>query len=70
VAMLNAFAGPFSQVQFCPTGGISLASAPQFLALPNVCCVGGSWITLAAMIQAGHWSEITQLARQACSLRS
>jgi 2-dehydro-3-deoxyphosphogluconate aldolase/(4S)-4-hydroxy-2-oxoglutarate aldolase len=70
VAMLNAFAGPFPQVQFCPTGGISLASAPQFLALPNVCCVGGSWITLAAMIQAGHWSEITQLAKQASSLRA
>jgi 2-dehydro-3-deoxyphosphogluconate aldolase/(4S)-4-hydroxy-2-oxoglutarate aldolase len=70
VAMLNAFAGPFPQVQFCPTGGISLASAPQYLALPNVCCVGGSWITLAAMIQAGHWSEITRLARQASSLRA
>jgi 2-dehydro-3-deoxyphosphogluconate aldolase / (4S)-4-hydroxy-2-oxoglutarate aldolase len=70
VAMLNALAGPFPQVQFCPTGGISLDSAPQFLALPNVCCVGGSWITPAALIQSKDWSSITRLAQQARSLRA
>jgi 2-dehydro-3-deoxyphosphogluconate aldolase/(4S)-4-hydroxy-2-oxoglutarate aldolase len=70
VAMLNAFAGPFPQVQFCPTGGIGLDTAPQFLALPNVCCVGGSWITPAASIQSADWPSITRLAQQARSLRA
>jgi len=70
LAMLSSFAGPFPQVQFCPTGGIGLDNAPQFLALPNVCCVGGSWITPAALIRSQDWSSITRLARQACGLRA
>jgi 2-dehydro-3-deoxyphosphogluconate aldolase/(4S)-4-hydroxy-2-oxoglutarate aldolase len=67
--MLKALAGPFPRVKFCPTGGITLASAPDFLALPNVCCVGASWITPAASIRASDWTSITRFARQAHRLR-
>jgi 2-dehydro-3-deoxyphosphogluconate aldolase/(4S)-4-hydroxy-2-oxoglutarate aldolase len=70
VEMLKALAGPFPRVKFCPTGGITLASALDFLALPNVCCVGGSWITPAASIRASDWTSITRLARQAQRLRA
>ena len=66
--MLAAWAGPLPQLRFCPTGGISLASAPEFLALPNVLCVGGSWLTPAARMQAGDWRGIEQLAREASAL--
>jgi 2-dehydro-3-deoxyphosphogluconate aldolase/(4S)-4-hydroxy-2-oxoglutarate aldolase len=57
-------------VKFCPTGGISLASAPDYLALPNVCCVGGSWIAPPASIHAADWASITRLALQARRLRA
>jgi 2-dehydro-3-deoxyphosphogluconate aldolase/(4S)-4-hydroxy-2-oxoglutarate aldolase len=69
VAMLKAFGGPFVDVKFCPTGGVSLATAPNYLALPNVVCVGGSWLTPAAMMRAGDWAGITRLAREASALR-
>ena len=69
VAMLKAFGGPFGDVKFCPTGGVSLATAPNYLALPNVVCVGGSWLTPAAMMRAGDWAGITKLAREASALR-
>ena len=68
VSMLKALAGPFPAVTFCPTGGITAATAADFLALPNVACVGGSWLTPARAIAAGDWSTITALARQAASL--
>ncbi len=68
--MLKAFAGPFADVSFCPTGGISAQSAPAYLALPNVACVGGSWLTPKALVQAGDWAAITQLARAAVALRA
>jgi 2-dehydro-3-deoxyphosphogluconate aldolase/(4S)-4-hydroxy-2-oxoglutarate aldolase len=70
VDMLKALAGPFPGVKFCPTGGISLANAPDFLALPNACCVGGSWITPADAIRALDWATITRLAQQAQRLRA
>jgi 2-dehydro-3-deoxyphosphogluconate aldolase/(4S)-4-hydroxy-2-oxoglutarate aldolase len=70
VDMLKAFAGPFPAVKFCPTGGISLANAQDFLALPNVCCVGGSWITPADALRASDWPGITRLAQQAQRLRA
>ncbi|HWY72106.1 MAG TPA: bifunctional 4-hydroxy-2-oxoglutarate aldolase/2-dehydro-3-deoxy-phosphogluconate aldolase [Burkholderiaceae bacterium] len=70
VEMLKALAGPFPHVKFCPTGGISLASAPDYLALPNVCCVGGSWIAPPASIHAADWASITRLALQARRLRA
>ena len=69
VAMLKAWSGPFFDVQFCPTGGITLANAPEFLALPQVVCVGGSWLVPVQALAQGDWAQITQLAREACALR-
>ena len=70
IAMLKAFAGPFTDVVFCPTGGITLASAPEFLALSNVEVCGGSWLTPADAVAAKDWARITALAREASALRS
>ena len=70
VQMLKALAGPFTDVVFCPTGGITLASAPEFLALPNVKVCGGSWLTPADAVAAQDWARITQLARAASALRA
>ncbi|HZW13111.1 MAG TPA: bifunctional 4-hydroxy-2-oxoglutarate aldolase/2-dehydro-3-deoxy-phosphogluconate aldolase [Noviherbaspirillum sp.] len=69
VGMLNAIAGPLPDVMFCPTGGISQETAPQFLACKNVACVGGSWLTPKNAIQAGDWAQITALAAAASRLR-
>ena len=69
MAMLKALGGPFPQARFCPTGGIDAASAPAFLALPNVACVGGSWLCPAELVRAGDWDAITALARAAAALR-
>ncbi|HSQ70932.1 MAG TPA: bifunctional 4-hydroxy-2-oxoglutarate aldolase/2-dehydro-3-deoxy-phosphogluconate aldolase [Rubrivivax sp.] len=69
IPMLKALAGPFPDVVFCPTGGITPETAPQFLALPNVKVCGGSWLTPAAAVAAGDWARITQLARAAAALR-
>jgi 2-dehydro-3-deoxyphosphogluconate aldolase / (4S)-4-hydroxy-2-oxoglutarate aldolase len=69
VNMLKAFAGPFPDVVFCPTGGITRATAPDYLALSNVVCVGGSWVAPADHIRAGDWQAIEDLARDAASLR-
>lgn len=68
IGMLKALNGPFPDVSFCPTGGITLETAPQYLALPNVLVCGGSWLTPEASIAAGDWSRITRLARQAHDL--
>jgi 2-dehydro-3-deoxyphosphogluconate aldolase/(4S)-4-hydroxy-2-oxoglutarate aldolase len=70
IAMLKALAGPFTDVVFCPTGGITIESAPQFLALPNVKVCGGSWLTPADAVAAKDWARITQLARGASALRA
>lgn len=70
VAMLKALAGPFPDLTFCPTGGITLETAPEFLALPNVACVGGSWLTPKAAIERKDWDTITRLARAAAELQS
>lgn len=67
-AMLSAWNGPFGDVRFCPTGGISAQTASQFLHLPNVLCVGGSWLTTRALLQARDWAGIEQLAQQASVL--
>lgn len=69
VAMLEALAGPFPDIAFCPTGGISAATAPQYLALPNVLVCGGSWLTPADAVASRDWRRITGLARQAGRLR-
>ena len=70
IDMLKALAGPFTDVVFCPTGGITLATAPQFLALPNVKVCGGSWLTPADAVAAKDWERITKLAREASALRA
>ena len=69
VGMLQAIAGPLPDVMFCPTGGISQETAPQFLACKNVACVGGSWLTPKALLEKKDWSAITNLAREASKLR-
>ncbi|MEX8520598.1 MAG: bifunctional 4-hydroxy-2-oxoglutarate aldolase/2-dehydro-3-deoxy-phosphogluconate aldolase [Leptothrix sp. (in: b-proteobacteria)] len=67
--LLKAFASPFHDVAFCPTGGITLETAPQFLSLPNVKVCGGSWLTPADAIKHGDWARITELARATHALR-
>jgi 2-dehydro-3-deoxyphosphogluconate aldolase/(4S)-4-hydroxy-2-oxoglutarate aldolase len=69
VAMLKAWQGPFGDVLFCPTGGITAATAPEFLQLANVACVGGSWIAPQDAIERGDWARIEKLAREAKALR-
>ncbi len=63
VAMLKSFAGPFPQVKFCPTGGIDADKAKSYLALPNVVCVGGSFVTPEPLVAAQDWDKITALAK-------
>jgi 2-dehydro-3-deoxyphosphogluconate aldolase/(4S)-4-hydroxy-2-oxoglutarate aldolase len=67
---LDAMRGPFADVRFCPTGGINAADAGSYLALSNVLCVGGSWVTPADAIRAKDWAHITSLARQAYEVRA
>jgi 2-dehydro-3-deoxyphosphogluconate aldolase/(4S)-4-hydroxy-2-oxoglutarate aldolase len=69
LGMLQALGAPFPDVRFCPTGGISRATAADFLALPNVACVGGSWVAPRAMMASGDWAGIEALARDAAALR-
>jgi 2-dehydro-3-deoxyphosphogluconate aldolase/(4S)-4-hydroxy-2-oxoglutarate aldolase len=70
IPMLKALAGPFPDIAFCPTGGITPETAPQFLALPNVAVCGGSWLTPADAVEQGDWARITRLAREAQALRA
>ncbi len=65
---LRALSAPLPQARFCPTGGIGLASAPAYLALPNVACVGGSWMLPADALRARDWSRVEHLAREAAAL--
>lgn len=65
IPLLKSFASPFGEVQFCPTGGISPGNYKEYLALPNVVCVGGSWMVAPSLIAASAWDEITRLS-QAC----
>lgn len=68
-AYLKSLAGPLPQARFCPTGGIGPANAPEYLSLPNVGCVGGSWMVPADAVAARDWSRIEELARSAAGLR-
>ncbi|WP_151765084.1 bifunctional 4-hydroxy-2-oxoglutarate aldolase/2-dehydro-3-deoxy-phosphogluconate aldolase [Acinetobacter soli] len=70
VAMLQAIYGPFPNLRFCPTGGITVETAPDFLKQPNVVCVGGSWLTPKKVVAAQDWAEITRLAQAASQLRT
>jgi 2-dehydro-3-deoxyphosphogluconate aldolase/(4S)-4-hydroxy-2-oxoglutarate aldolase len=69
VGMLKALGAPFPDVVFCPTGGITRESAPDYLALANVACVGGSWVAPADRVIAADWPAIEELAREAAALR-
>jgi 2-dehydro-3-deoxyphosphogluconate aldolase/(4S)-4-hydroxy-2-oxoglutarate aldolase len=68
VGMLKAIGSVLPEVVFCPTGGITAATAPEFLALPNVACVGGSWLAPAKLVEAGDWKAIELLASAAAIL--
>jgi 2-dehydro-3-deoxyphosphogluconate aldolase/(4S)-4-hydroxy-2-oxoglutarate aldolase len=69
-AILKAWSGPFFDVSFCPTGGVTLHNAPELLALPNVVCVGGSWLVPADAVAAGDWARVTALAQVTHALRT
>ena len=69
VPMLKALHGPFADVRFCPTGGVTPETAPQYLALPNVPVCGGTWLTPADAMEQGDWPRITRLAQAAARLR-
>lgn len=69
VPMLKALAAPLPQALFCPTGGITPGNAREYLALPNVACVGGSWMVAKELVQQGRWNEIRALAHDAAQLR-
>lgn len=68
-AALKALGGPLPQISFCPTGGVSLANAPSYLALANVRCAGGSWIAPSDAVGRGDWAEVEGRAREAARLR-
>ena len=68
-AMLKAWSGPFFDVHFCPTGGVTSQNATEFLSLPNVACVGGSWLVPADALAQGDWARIEKLAREASQLK-
>ena len=68
VPALRSIAGPLPQITFCPSGGVTPENAKTYLALPNTLCVGGSWIAPNALVAAGAWDKITQIARQAADL--
>jgi 2-dehydro-3-deoxyphosphogluconate aldolase/(4S)-4-hydroxy-2-oxoglutarate aldolase len=69
VQALKGFYGPFPEARFCPTGGINLQSAGPYLDLPNVLCVGGSWLTSSDLLKARDWTRVESLAREAAGLR-
>lgn len=68
INLLKGFAGPFADVKFCPTGGVSVESAPQFLALPNVVVCGGTWLTPNDAVERKDWAHITKLAKEASAI--
>ncbi|MEJ0037560.1 MAG: bifunctional 4-hydroxy-2-oxoglutarate aldolase/2-dehydro-3-deoxy-phosphogluconate aldolase [Gammaproteobacteria bacterium] len=68
IPALKGFHGPFPEARFCPTGGVTPQTAPDYLALPNVLCVGGSWLAPADALKAGDWARIEKLAREAAAL--
>ncbi len=70
VPMLKSLGGPLPQLRFCPTGGIDAALAPSYLALPNVVCVGGSWVVPKDAVAGGDWARIRALAQEAKALRT
>ncbi|MEV4089627.1 bifunctional 4-hydroxy-2-oxoglutarate aldolase/2-dehydro-3-deoxy-phosphogluconate aldolase [Nonomuraea fuscirosea] len=69
VTYLKSLGGPLPDVRFCPTGGIRVETAPDYLALPNVGCVGGTWLTPADALASGDWTRVEKLAAEAAALR-
>jgi 2-dehydro-3-deoxyphosphogluconate aldolase/(4S)-4-hydroxy-2-oxoglutarate aldolase len=69
INLLKGFAGPFGDVKFCPTGGVTVDSAPQFLSLPNVVVCGGTWLTPADAVARKDWAHITKLAKEASAIK-
>ena len=69
INLLKGFSGPFGDVKFCPTGGVTVESAPQFLALPNVVVCGGTWLTPADAVASRDWAHITKLAKEASAIK-
>lgn len=69
IEFIKALASPIADVKFCPTGGITAKTAPDYLALSNIICVGGSWVAPDAMVKEGRWGDIEALAREASKLR-
>ena len=69
INLLKGFAGPFGDVKFCPTGGVTVDSAPQFLSLPNVVVCGGTWLTPADAVARKDWAHITKLAKVASAIK-
>ncbi len=69
IAYLKALSSPLPEARFCPTGGVSISNAGDYLALPNVVCVGGSWLVPKDAVRDGNWGRLTELAREASSLR-
>lgn len=69
INLLKGFAGPFGDVKFCPTGGVTVDSAPQFLSLPNVVVCGGTWLTPADAVINKDWAKITHLAKEASAIK-
>ncbi len=70
VKLLASLAGPLPELRFCPTGGVDLAKAPAYLALPNVVCVGGSWMLPRTALGSGDYATVEKLAREAAALRA
>lgn len=70
VAFLKALASPLADIRFCPTGGVTAGNAADYLSLPNVICVGGSWVAPDSLVKAGDWDAIERLAREATGLRT
>lgn len=68
IPFLNAIHGPLPEIRFCPTGGVGPSNLTDYLKLPNVLCVGGSWVTPRRLLRDGHWSEIEALARAAVTV--
>jgi len=69
VNLLKGFSGPFADVKFCPTGGVTIQNASDFLALPNVIVCGGTWLTPKEYVNQKNWAKITQLAKEASSIK-
>jgi 2-dehydro-3-deoxyphosphogluconate aldolase/(4S)-4-hydroxy-2-oxoglutarate aldolase len=69
VSLLRAWASPLPGIKFCPTGGITPSTAPEFLASPNVLCVGGSWLSPKDLLKSGDWQKVEALARAAAAVK-